>query len=68
MERELRGIRGEDAIRALVKARGVRRGGKGDHVENVTTSNGRILTAPGNREMKIGFFKDAMKKTGLTDE
>jgi predicted RNA binding protein YcfA (HicA-like mRNA interferase family) len=67
MGRELRGIRGEDAIRAFVKAGGVRRGGKGDHV-NIKMPNGRILTVPGNRELKIGLLKDAIKKAGLTDE
>jgi predicted RNA binding protein YcfA (HicA-like mRNA interferase family) len=67
MGRELRGIRGEDAIRAFVKAGGVRRGGKGDHV-NIKMPNGRILTVPGNRELKIGLLNDAIKKAGLTDE
>ena len=67
MGRELRGIRGEDAIRAFVKAGGVRRGGKGDHV-NIKMPNGRILTVPGNRELKIGLLRDAIKKAGLTDE
>jgi predicted RNA binding protein YcfA (HicA-like mRNA interferase family) len=67
MGRELRGIRGENAIRAFVKAGGVRRGGKGDHV-NIKMPNGRILTVPGNRELKIGLLKDAIKKAGLTDE
>jgi len=67
MGRELRGIRGEDAIRVFVKAGGVRRGGKGDHV-NIKMPNGRILTVPGNRELKIGLLKDAIKKAGLTDE
>jgi predicted RNA binding protein YcfA (HicA-like mRNA interferase family) len=67
MGRELRGIRGEDAIRAFVKAGGVRRGGKGDHV-NIKMPNGRILTVPGNRELKIGLLNDAIKKAGLTDQ
>ena len=67
MGRELRGIRGEDAIRVFVKAGGVRRGGKGDHV-NIKMPNGRILTVPGNRELKIGLLKGAIKKAGLTDE
>jgi len=65
--RELRGIRGEEAIRVFVRAGGIRRGGKGDHV-NIKMPNGRILTIPGNRELKIGLLKDAIKKAGLTDE
>ncbi|MEI8188335.1 MAG: type II toxin-antitoxin system HicA family toxin [candidate division NC10 bacterium] len=67
MGRELRGIRGEEAIRAFVKAGGARRGGKGDHV-NIKMPNGRILTIPGNRDLKVGLLKDAIKKAGLTDE
>ena len=67
MGRELRGIRGEEAIRAFLKAGGIRRGGKGDHV-NIKMPNGRILTVPGTRELKIGLLKDAIKKAGLTDE
>ncbi len=67
MGRELRGIRGEEAILAFVKAGGIRRGGKGDHV-NIKMPNGRILTVPGTRELKIGLLKDAIKKAGLTDE
>ena len=67
MGRELRGIRGEDAIRAFVKAGGIRRGGNGDH-GNIKMLNGRILTVPGNRELQIGLLKDAINKAGLTDE
>jgi predicted RNA binding protein YcfA (HicA-like mRNA interferase family) len=67
MGRQLRGVRGEDAVRAFVRAGGIRRGGKGDHV-NVKMPNGRILTIPGPGELKIGLLKDAIRKAGLTDE
>ncbi len=67
MGRQLRGIRGEDAIKAFVRAWGVQRGGKGDHV-NIKMPNGRILTIPGRGEIKIGLLKDAIRKAGLTEE
>jgi predicted RNA binding protein YcfA (HicA-like mRNA interferase family) len=65
--RHLRGIRGEEAPRAFLRAGGVRRGGKADHV-NVKMPNGRLLTLPGRGELKIGLLQDAIKKAGLTDE
>lgn len=67
MGRQLRGIRGEEAIKAFVRAGGVRKGGRGDHV-NIKMPNGRIITIPGGGELKIGLLKDAIKKAGLTDE
>jgi predicted RNA binding protein YcfA (HicA-like mRNA interferase family) len=67
MGRDLRGIRGEAAIQAFVKAGGIRRGGKGDHV-NVKMPNGRLVTIPAKRDLKIGLLRDAVKKAGLTDE
>ncbi len=67
MGRQLRGILGEDAIKAFVRAGGVRRGGEGDHV-NIKMPNGRILTIPGRGDLKIGLLKDAIKKADLTEE
>ena len=67
MGRQLRGIRGEDAIKAFVRAGGVQRGGKGDHV-NIKMPNGRMLTIPGRGEIKIGLLKDAIRKAGLSEE
>lgn len=67
MGRQLRGIRGEDAIKAFVRAGGVQRGGKGDHV-NIKMPNGRILTIPGRGGIKIGLLKDAIRKAGLSEE
>ena len=67
MGRQLRGIRGEDAIKAFVRAGGVQRGGKGDHV-NIKMPNGRILTIPGRGEIKVGLLKDAIRKAELGEE
>jgi predicted RNA binding protein YcfA (HicA-like mRNA interferase family) len=56
-----------EAIRAFLRAGGIQRGGKGDHV-NVKMPNGCLLTIPGRSELKIGLLKDAIKKAGLTEE
>jgi len=63
----LRGIKGEKAIEAFVKAGGKRRKGKGDHI-NVKMPNGQIVTIPGNKELKIGLLKAAIRKAGLTEK
>ncbi|MDI6886730.1 MAG: type II toxin-antitoxin system HicA family toxin [archaeon] len=63
----LRGIKGKEAIKAFVKAGGIERGGKGDHV-NVKMPNGQIITMPSSKELKIGLLKAAIKKAGLTEE
>ena len=65
--RQLRGIGGEEAVRAFVKAGGVRRAGKGDHV-NIKMPNGQLVTIPLHRELKIGLLKAAIRKAGLSEE
>lgn len=65
--RQLRGIRGDEAIRAFVRAGGVQRKGKGDHV-NIKMPNGQLVTIPGQAELKIGLLKSAIRKAGLTEE
>jgi predicted RNA binding protein YcfA (HicA-like mRNA interferase family) len=65
--RQLRGVGGEEAIRAFVKAGGSRRTGKGDHV-NIKMPNGQLITIPSHRELKIGLLKTAIRKAGLTEE
>jgi len=67
MGRELRGIKGEKAINAFVRAGGILRGGKGDHV-NIKMPNGLIVTIPKKGELKIGLLKDAISKAKLTEE
>lgn len=62
-----RGIKGKEAIKAFVKAGGIERKGKGDHV-NVKMPNGQIVTIPGSKELKIGLLKAVLKKAGLTEE
>jgi predicted RNA binding protein YcfA (HicA-like mRNA interferase family) len=65
--RQLRGVGGEEAVKAFVKAGGVRRAGKGDHV-NIKMPNGQLITIPCHRELKIGLLKAAIRKAGLTEE
>lgn len=58
---------GKDAVKAFVRAGGVVRRGKGDHV-NIKMPNGQIITIPVSRDLKIGILKSAIKKAGLDDE
>jgi len=67
MGREIRGIKGEKAINAFIKAGGIPRGGKGDHV-NIKMPNGLIVTIPKKGELKVGFLKDAISKAKLTEQ
>jgi predicted RNA binding protein YcfA (HicA-like mRNA interferase family) len=63
----LRGIKGHEAVRAFVRAGGVMRQGKGDHV-NIKMPSGAIITLPWSKELKIGLLTAAIKKAGLTEE
>jgi predicted RNA binding protein YcfA (HicA-like mRNA interferase family) len=64
---QLRGIRASGAIKALEKAGGIRRSGKGDHI-NIKMPNGRIITLRGKGEVKVGRLRDAIREAGLTVE
>ena len=66
MGREFRGIKGEKAINAFIKAGGIPKGGKGNHV-NIKMPNGLIVTIPKKGELKIGLLKNAISKAGLTE-
>ncbi|MCZ7399484.1 MAG: type II toxin-antitoxin system HicA family toxin [Candidatus Methanoperedens sp.] len=63
----LRGIKGKEAIKVFVKAGGIEKKGKGDHV-NVKMPNGQIITIPNSKEIKIGLLKAAIRKAGVTEE
>lgn len=67
MARELRGIKGKDTIKALIRAGGIEKPGKGDHV-NIKMPNGMIITIPDMGELKIGLLKSMIHKVGLTEE
>ena len=64
---QLRGIKGEEAVKSFMKAGGIRKRGEGDHV-NVKMPNGQIITIPSTKEVKIGLLKAAIKKAGLSEE
>ena len=65
---ELRNIRPTNAVRALERAGGIPRQGKGDHM-NVKMPNGQIVTFSGTREpVKIGLLKAMLRKAGLSEE
>jgi predicted RNA binding protein YcfA (HicA-like mRNA interferase family) len=61
----LRGIKASDAIRAFEKAGGIRKSGKGDHI-NIKMLNGRIITLRGKGVVKVGRLRDAIREAGLT--
>jgi len=67
MSRRLRAIKGAEAVKVFVAAGGIRKKGKGDHI-NIKMPNGQIITIPGSKELKIGLLKAAIKKAGLTEE
>jgi len=63
----LRSVSGKEAIKAFIKAGGIVRRGKGDHV-NIKMPNGQLITIPVSGSLKIGLLKSAIKKAGLDDE
>jgi predicted RNase H-like HicB family nuclease/predicted RNA binding protein YcfA (HicA-like mRNA interferase family) len=65
--RQLRGVGGEEAVKAFVKAGGLRRNGKGDPV-NIKMPNRQLITIPCHRELRIGLLKAAIRKAGLSAE
>jgi len=67
MHRELRDLKTYDAIRAFERAGGVRRSGRGDHV-NLKMPNGRIITLRTTGDVKIGRLKDALREAGMTSD
>jgi len=65
--KRLRGIKGSEAIKAFERAGGIRRRGKGGHV-NIKMPNGQLITIPMRGELKIGLIKAAIKKAELSEE
>jgi predicted RNA binding protein YcfA (HicA-like mRNA interferase family) len=60
-------VKGKDAVKVFVKAGGIVRQGKGDHV-NIKMPNGQLITIPVSGDLKIGLLKSAIRKLGLDDE
>ena len=63
----MRGVSGKDAVKAFIKAGGIVRQGKGDHV-HIKMTNGQLITIPVSGDLKIGLLKSAIRKAGLDDE
>jgi predicted RNA binding protein YcfA (HicA-like mRNA interferase family) len=64
---ELRSVRPEDAIRALERAGGVTRRGKGSHA-NVKMPNGQIVTfSRGRGPIRIGLLKAMLRKAEISE-
>jgi predicted RNA binding protein YcfA (HicA-like mRNA interferase family) len=63
----MRGVSGKDAVKAFIKAGGIMRQGKGDHI-NIKMPNGQLITIPVSGDLKIGLLKSAIRKAGLDDE
>ena len=61
----LKSLKAETVITAFERAGGIRRPGKGSHV-NIKMPNGQIITIPNHGEVKIGLLQAAVKKAGLT--
>ena len=67
MARALRGIKGKRAVKAFVRAGGIIRKGKGDHI-NIKMPNGQLITIPTKGELKVGLLKDALRKADIKEE
>lgn len=64
---QLRGIKGEEAVKAFVRAGGMQRSGKGSHV-NIKMPNGLLITIPIRGDVKLGLLKATIRKAGLTED
>ncbi|GBC96362.1 hypothetical protein HRbin16_02164 [bacterium HR16] len=65
--RQLRGLKGEEVVKAFERAGGVVRKGKGSHV-NIKMPNGALITIPMAAEVKVGLLKAAIHRAGLSEE
>jgi len=63
----MRNVSGKEAVKAFVRAGGIVRQGKGDHI-NIKMPNGQLITIPVSGDLKIGLLKSAIRKAGLDDE
>lgn len=55
MRGRLYGIKGKDAVKAFVRAGGIEKRGKGDHI-NVKMPNGMIITIPDRNPIQDGIL------------
>ena len=67
MGRKLRGISGQEAVKAFEKFGYRQRKRKGSHVNLVKSGSSR-LTIPLHTELSVGLIANEIKKAGLTVE
>ena len=60
-----RGLKAEQVIKTFERAGGVRRSGKGSHI-NIKMPNGQLITVPSHGEVKVGLLHAAIRKAGLS--
>jgi len=61
-------VRPRAAIAAFERAGGVRKPGKGDHI-NLKMPNGQLVTLVNAREpIKVGLLKAMIRKSGMTEQ
>ena len=65
--RQLRGISGEEAVKAFVRLGYTQRKGKHSHVNLVKPRSTR-LTIPLHRELSVGLLLHELRRAGLTVE
>lgn len=59
-----RGLKSEDVVRAFEKAGGIKRQGKGSHI-NIKMPNSQLITIPGHGDVKVGLLQTAIRKSGI---
>jgi predicted RNA binding protein YcfA (HicA-like mRNA interferase family) len=62
-----KGLHPEVVIKAFERAGGIRRAGKGAHV-NIKMPNGQLITIPYHDKVKVGLLHAAIKKAGLSPD
>lgn len=60
-----RDLKAGEVIGAFEKAGGIRRSGKGSHV-NIKMPNGQMITVPCHGEVKVGLIQAALRKAGMS--
>ena len=60
-----RDLKAAEVMKALERAGGQRRAGKGSHC-NVKMPNGQVVTIPIHGDMKVGLLAAVVKRAGLS--
>jgi predicted RNA binding protein YcfA (HicA-like mRNA interferase family) len=60
-------LKAQDAIKALERAGGITRSGKGSHC-NIKMPNGQLITIPRHGSVKAGLLRAALRRASLSVE